>query len=82
MNGTRIGQFTFLIDNGGLLITITKEDKEDTERFDPEESIKLLKFLSQHEGTFNAAIKPSEPPFGSKEWQNDYLERKFSEMES
>jgi hypothetical protein len=82
MNGIKIGKFTFLIDNSGLLITTTKGDEEDTERFDPEESLRLLNFLSQHEGTFNAAVKPSEPPFGSKEWQNDYLERKFSEMES
>jgi hypothetical protein len=82
VNSTKIGQFTFHIDNGGLLIIITKEGKEDRDRFEPEESIKLLNFLSQHQDEFNAAIRPSEPPFGSKEWHNDYLERKFSEMEN
>jgi hypothetical protein len=65
VNGIKIGKFTFRIDNGGLLVTLTNGDKEDRERFDPEESLKLLKFLSQHEGAFNAAIKPSELPFGS-----------------
>ena len=80
MDTIKIDQFTFHIKNGSLLIFYTTGDKEYRESVDPEKSTKLLDFLSQHRDEFNAAIKPSEPLFPSKEWQNDYLERKFSEM--
>lgn len=80
MNNVKIGQYTFHIENSGLLIIFNEGNQEHKSRFDPEESTKLLDFLSEHQHEFSAAIKPSEPLFPSKEWQNDYLEKKFKEM--
>lgn len=80
MNRIKIEPLAFHIDNGCLLIFITKEGEEERYKFDPEQSIKLLNFLSQYQDEFNAAVKSSEPPFRSSEWYNEQLEQKFNEM--
>lgn len=54
MSTVKIGPFSLFIDNGGLLLVIRKDDKEDIYKFNPDESISFLKFLSQHQDEFNA----------------------------
>lgn len=76
----KIGPFAFHIHNGGLLIILTKEDKEVLFKFNPDESKKLLTFLSQNHDAFRATTRSEEPLVGSKEWVNEHLERKFREM--
>ena len=77
MDRIKIGEFVFGVDNGGLLITFGNDEQR---RFEPEESRKLLAYLTEHQSEFDGAIKHEEPKFGSKEWENQQLERAFRNM--
>lgn len=63
VSSLKVGNSSFFIVNGGVELRIGNEQ----DRYNPEESIKLLEWLTEHAQDFRAAVKPSEPPFGSKE---------------